>query len=266
MPVRTGTERPLAGIGVVVTREDGEGGVLAGALGQYGATVLRWPAIRWAPADDPGPLDAALEGLDGFQWVVFTSPRAVEAVAARGGAWTAGPRIAAVGGATRVAAESHGWPVDVVPSTQTADALVDALRAAGVGAASRVFFPASEIAGDALEAGLRQAGADVVRVTAYRTLPAGLDRQECARAVAAGEVQVISFASPSAVENLRGGLGVRLFDEVVGDVVIAVIGPTTAAAARAAGASRVIQASDHSLTGLADRIAEWGREHARGAR
>jgi uroporphyrinogen III methyltransferase / synthase len=266
MPVRTGAERPLTGIGVVVTREDVEGGVLAGALRQYGANVLYWPTIRWAPVDDPTPLDAALEGLGEFQWVVFTSPRAVEAVAARGRAWITGPRIAAVGGATRAAAESHGWKVDVVPSVQTAEALVDALKAAGVGAGARVLLPASEIAGETVEAGLREAGAEVVRVTAYRTVPADLDRQRCARALAAGEVQVISFASPSAVESLRAGLGARLFDEVVDDVVVAVIGPTTAAAAEAAGASRVIQAWDHSLAGLAHRIAEWGRDHARGAR
>jgi uroporphyrinogen-III synthase len=266
MPVRTIAEGPLTGIGVVVTRENGEGGVLAGALRRYGATVLHWPSIRWAAADDPAPLDAALEGLDEFQWVVFTSPRAVEALAARCRDWTVSARIAAVGGATRAAAESHGWRVDVGPATQTAEALVDALRAAGVGAGTRVFFPASEIAGETVEAGLRQAGAEVARVTAYRTLPADLDRQECARALAAGDVQVISFASPSAVENLRVGLGARLFDGAVNGAVVAVIGPTTAAAARAAGARRVIEASDHSLTGLADRIAEWGREHARGAR
>lgn len=265
MPVRTVAEGPLTGIGVVVTREDGEVGVLAGALRRYGATVLHWPTIRWAAAADPAPLDAALEGLGEFQWVVFTSPRAVEAVAARCRGWTAAARIAAVGGATRAAAESHGWRVDVAPITQTAEALVDILRAEGVGAGTRVFFPASQIAGATVEAGLRQAGADVVRVTAYRTLPADLDRQECARALAAGDVQVISFASPSAVENLRAGLGARLFDEALASVVVAVIGPTTGAAARAAGARRVIEASDHSLTGLADRIAEWGREHERGA-
>jgi uroporphyrinogen-III synthase len=40
--------------------------------------------------------------------------------------------------------------------------------------------------------------------------------------------------------------------------VVAAIGPTTAAAARAAGADRVIEARDHSLEGLAERIAEWG--------
>jgi uroporphyrinogen-III synthase len=249
-------ERPLVGIGVAVTREDGDEATLATLLRDHGATIVSWPAIRWAAAD-PGPLDAALARLGEFHWAVLTSPRAVEAVAGRDPSWPPGLRLAAVGGATRTAAEARGWSVHLVPSVQTAEALVDALAAAGVGSRTRVFFPASEIARDTLEVGLRGLGAEVVRVTAYRTVPAELDRDACARALAAGEVQVISVASPSAVEGLRAALGDRLFATAAARTVMAAIGPTTAAAARAAGVDRVIEASDHSLAGLAERIAAW---------
>jgi uroporphyrinogen-III synthase len=249
-------ERPLVGIGVAVTREEGDEATLATLLRDRGATIVSWPAIRWAPAD-PGPLDAALAGLGAFHWVVLTSPRAVEAVAGRDPTWPPSLRLAAVGGATRAAAEARGWPVHVVPSIQTAEALVAALAGAGVGAGARVLFPASELARDTLETGLRRLGAEVVRVTAYRTVPAELNREACARALAAGEVQVISVASPSAVEGLKAALGDRLFATAAASTVMAAIGPTTGAAARAAGVDRVIEASDHSLAGLADRIAAW---------
>lgn len=249
-------ERPLAGIGVAVTREDGAEATLATLLRDHGATIVSWPAIRWAAAD-PAPLDAALARLGQFQWVVLTSPRAVEAVAARDPVWPPPLRLAAVGGATRAAAEARGWPVHLVPSIQTAEALVDALAGAGVGPGTRVLFPASEIARDTLETGLRRVGAEVVRVTAYRTLAGELDREACARVLTAGQVQVISVASPSAVEGLKAALGDRLFTMAAARTVMAAIGPTTAAAARAAGVDRVIEASDHSLAGLADRIAAW---------
>jgi uroporphyrinogen-III synthase len=250
-------EGPLTGIGVAVTRDDGDDAALATLLRNHGATVVSWPAIRWVPPDHVAPLDAALNRLGDFHWAVLTSPRAVEAVAARRPAWPPTVRIAVVGGATRAAAESRGWPVHLVPSTQTAEALVAALAGAGAGSGTRVFFPASEIASATLEMGLRSLGAEVVRVTAYRTLPAELDREACARSLAAGAVQVISIASPSAVEGLRAALGDRLFNDAIAHAVVAAIGPTTAAAARAAGAKRVIEASDHSLAGLADRIAAW---------
>jgi uroporphyrinogen-III synthase len=258
-------ERPLTGIGVAVTREDGEDGVLATLLERHGARVVRWPVIRRAPPAEPGPLQEALARLGDFQWAVLTSPRAVEALADRGPVWPPSVRIAAVGRATRSAAESHGWSVHLVPATQKAEALVVALGRAGVGPGDRVFFPASEIAHDTLETGLARLGAEVCRVTAYRTVPVELDRDACARTLAAGEVQVISVASPSAVRGLKAALGDRLFGDAAARLVVAAIGPTTAAAARAAGAARVIEAADHSLEGLADRIAQWGREHSRGA-
>jgi uroporphyrinogen-III synthase len=252
---------PLAGVGVVVTRADGDDEELTELLRARGAIVLRWPTVRWAPPVDAAPLEGALERIGAFDWVVFTSPRAVEAVAGWLPAWPDGVRLAAVGRATADAAARHHWPAALVPETQTAAALVAALAAEGVRPGSRVLFPASEIARDTLPAGLEALGVEVARVTAYRTLPAEVDAAACAAALEAGQVAVVSFASPSAVEGLRAALGDTLFARLAGDVVLAAIGPTTATALRAAGGRTVIEARDHSLAGLAERIAEWGRAH-----
>jgi uroporphyrinogen-III synthase len=261
--VATRSDRPLVGVGVVVTRDEDADEPLSGALRSLGATVLSWPTIRTSPVSDPGPLRAVLDRLESFDWVVFTSPRAVEAVAEGSPAWPAALRVAAVGRSTKAAAESMGWRVEVVPGTQTAEALVSALGAEAVGAGTRVLFPASEIAHATLESGLRGLGAEVVRVTAYRTVPAPLDRDSCAHALDSGQVGVISFTSPSSVANLRAALGDRLFAAAARQAVMAAIGPTTADAVRAAGAARVIEASQHSLAGLAERIAEWGSDTMR---
>lgn len=256
-------EAPLAGIGVVVTRPEDEDAPLASALRAYGARVVAWPVIRWAPPADPAPLAAALRDPDRFDWVAFTSPRAVDAVAERIDGWPPGVRVAVVGESTGLAAEGRGWRVDLVPTAQTAEALVAAFGRAGLGAGARVLLPASEIARPTLAEGLRALGAEVVEVTAYRTLPAALDADACRATLRADAVRVISFASPSAVENLRAALGPALFDELAGRVVLAAIGPTTAAAVRAAGGTQVIEATDHSLEGLASRIAEWGKDQQR---
>lgn len=253
-----GGDAPLAGVGVVVTRPGGAEDALSEALAARGATVLHWPTLRWTPPVDAAPLSAAIEGLAAFDWMAFTSPRAVAAVGGTGQAPVSDVRVVAVGRSTAEAAEAAGWRVELVPSVQTAEALVAALGAAGVGAGTRVLFPASEIAGETLETGLRGLGAEVVRVTAYRTLPARLDREACERALESGQVRVISVTSPSALDHLGAALGDRLFQGVLERLVVAAIGPTTASAARAAGAVHVIEASDHSLEGLADRITEWG--------
>jgi uroporphyrinogen-III synthase len=259
-------DRPLEGVGVVVTRPDDADAELPRALEELGARVLRWPTTRWAPPADPGPLDDAVRRMDEFRWVVFTSPRAVQAVAERMDRLPAGVRVAVVGRTTGARVQHAGWSVDVIPEVQTAAALVEAMAGAGLEPDERVLFPASEIARDTLEAGLARLAARVTRVTAYRTLPAPLDGEACARALARGEVQVISLTSPSSLEYLRSALGEEGFRAAAEGTVLAAIGPTTAAAVRAAGARQVIEAQDHSVPGLARRIAEWGEDNLRGAR
>lgn len=255
----TDADRPLAGIGVAVTRDEDAHGPLSEALAARGATVLSWRAVRQTSTRDSGPLAAAVRGLADYDWLVFTSPRAVAAVGPATDHVPGDLRVAAVGEATAAAARDHGWSVDLVPTVQTAVALVDALARADVGPGSRVLFPASEIAGRTLEDGLAAVGARVERVTAYRTVPVAPDRAACLRALDHGTVHVITFTSPSAVAGLRNALGMDAFRAAAEQVVVAAIGPTTAAAVRAAGARHLIEARDHSLPGLVERIEEWAR-------
>lgn len=248
----------MAAPGVVVTRDEGPDGPLTGLLHARGLSVHRWPTIRIVPPEDPGPLDAALSRLHEFDWVVFTSPRAVAAVrdrvAAAPGEPGARPRLAAVGESTAAALEEAGWSVDVVPGPQTGDALVAALLDAGMGPGTRVLFPASSIARDTVPDGLSEAGVVVARVEAYRTEPAPLDRDACREALETGAVGIVTFTSPSTVENLEAALGRELFELMKGRTRAVAIGPTTGEAAVRAGLD-VVVAEPHSLEGLAERVA-----------
>jgi uroporphyrinogen-III synthase len=243
----------VTGPGVVVTRDEGPKGRLTRMLRALGATVYHWPTIRTVPAADPGPLDRALAALDGFDWTVITSRRVAEVLAGRGITPPEGLSVAAVGESTAEALTRVGWPVDLVPDPQTGEALVSALIERGVGSGARVLFPASSIARDAVPDGLTAAGAEVVQVVAYRTEPASLDRPECRRLLRSGEVDVITFTSPSTVRGLEAGLGAELMRDAR-RLRAVVIGPTTADAARAAGFEPIV-AEPHSLEGLARRVA-----------
>lgn len=236
----------------MVTREEDPDGPLSTALAARGATVLNWPVVRTAAAADDGPLRAELERLDRFDWVVFTSRRAVDAVAGLR-LPAAGPRMAAVGPATADAVVGNGWRLDLVPDRATGAELANALARAGVGTGTRVLFPASEIAADTVPQRLRELGAEVVRVTAYRTLPAELDTERCGDEIAAG-VDVVTFTSPSAVRDLRGALGGALFESLLERATAATIGPTTSRAVLEAGAARVEEAEVSTFAGLVDRI------------
>lgn len=257
------------GTGVVVTRDEGDDGPLTTLLADRGFRVYHWPTIRFDPPEDPAPLEAAAAALDAFDWAVFTSPRAVSAVVcAAGGATTlaeaaagalpvrpAGLAVAAVGESTAGTLADAGWVADVVPDTATGEALVVALNEAGVGAGSRVFFPASAIARDVVPDGLRRLGAEVAQVVAYRTVVPPLDAAACRAALESGAVKIITFTSPSTVQNLQSELGPEVFGLAVRTARAVAIGPTTAEAVRSAGFDRVAVAEPHSLEELANRVA-----------
>jgi len=129
--------------------------------------------------------------------------------------------------------------------------LVEAFRDAGDAGGTRVFFPSSAIARAVIPQGLTALGAEVLVVTAYRTTTLPLDAKACAVAVDRREVGVVTFASPSALDGLRAGVGEALFGRLASRVPAAAMGTTTAGALRAAGWERVVVAKEATLEGLA---------------
>lgn len=236
---------------VVVTRAEPRDGPLSRELRSLGLEVLSWPAVSVSAAD-PGPLQAALADLGSFGWVVFASRHAVAAVLEHVAKPPSGVRIAAVGRATALTLRQRGWSVDLVPEEASAGALVAAFAAqwqptdAGV----RVLFPASSRALPTIAAGLRELGAAVTQVEAYRTESAGLDVTECRAWIERGGLGAVTFASPSAVTELARILGESDFARLLDAAPPVAIGRTTAAELAARGRSATL-AEPATLEGLA---------------
>lgn len=270
-----GVDRPLEGVGVAVTRSEEEDGPLTTRLRELGATVLPWGTVTFGPPEDEGPLLNALDRLRTYDWICFASPRAVDAVTTRVGfpspvldedadspaSHGRPPRIAAVGPITAKALREAGWPVHRVPHGGGGEALVEAFREARDTAGNRVLLPASSRAREDIPLGLSSLGAVVDRVTAYRLVTLPLEPEGCRDQLDRGEVQVITFASPSALDGLRQGLGAGLFERFCGEVPAAAIGPTTENAVRQAGWRYVVVADRADLAGLARAAVEAARSH-----
>jgi uroporphyrinogen-III synthase len=226
--------------------------------------VLDWGTIRFVAPKDPAPLLGSLERLGDYDWVVFSSPRAVDAVASRVTAPPEAVKVAAVGPSTARALADAGWPVDRVPEGGSGAAVVEAFRAAGDAADAKIFFPASAIARDTIPGGLRALGARVDQVEAYRLETLPVDAAACARSMDRREVQVITFASPSAMEGLRAGVGDTLFRRMAEAVPAAAMGPTTGGALEAAGWHRVFLATTPDFPGLVEAARNAVRNETEG--
>jgi len=250
--------RPLAGRTVVVTRGAGGDDALGARLRELGAEVLEFPAIALAPADDLGPLDAALRGLERFAWVAFASANGVEQAVARLDALglprgaLADRRLACVGPATGARLEALVRAPDLMPAEATGVALAAALARHVRGRA--VLVPSAAEGRPELCDGLRAAGAEVVAPVAYRTVtaPAG-SLGRLGALLAGGRVDAVTFASPSAVQGVVAGLGAEAAR--LSGVLLGAIGPTTAEALRAAGFTAGVMPARYTAPALAEALA-----------
>ena len=260
----------------VVTRDEPRDGPLGTNLRARGLEVLWWPVVRIGPPSDPRPLEDAVARIAEFDWIVFASRHAVEALASRLGSAPPASRIAAVGQATGEALRSRGWKPEVVPLEARAEALVAAL-APHLAPGARVLWPASSRALPALGEGLRRLGAQVLQIEAYRNEAAPLDVAACRAAIDGGAVGAVTFTSPSCVDELEHALGPETFGRLLaqqlnekpltanglaakplpagGPAVAVALGPTTAGALSARGIEPVL-ARPATLEGLAATTSE----------
>lgn len=236
MPVGEG--RPLAAARVIVTRAASQSAELIEKLRAAGATVVAAPAIQILPPEDDSALLDAVAALASYDWLICTSANAVRAVAERLPALPlpGALRLAAVGNATaRAMHDAFGQDAHFQPSTAVAEALG---RELPVTAASRLLWPRSALATDALAAALRARGATVDAPVAYRTV-ANLELLGIADAMRDRRVDAVTFTSPSTVRHFVEGLaaaGLRV-TKLAADArpAIVCIGPVTAAAAEESG-------------------------------
>jgi uroporphyrinogen III methyltransferase/synthase len=253
--------KPLGGKRIVVTRAIEQARGLKDLLENLGAVVLLIPAVSFSEPADTTALDGAICSLGEFDWILFTSANAVRFLANRcrklGKSYAEGKRpcCAAVGPATASAAAAEGFTVDYVAQEFLGTALAWELSASLAG--KRVLLPRSDRAGRELPDALEAAGAAVAEVVAYRTGGVGAAEPGVLEALREARVDVVSFFSPSAVENLRGELGAEVLSRIALKAALAAVGPITAAALRNAGLPVAIEASEATAESMTFAIERY---------
>jgi uroporphyrinogen III methyltransferase/synthase len=250
---------PLFGRRVLVTRGEEQSSGLMEALLGAGAEPVSLPLIRFAPPEDPGPLDRALAHLADYDFVVWTSANAVRHAAERArerGVDLArcAATVACVGPATAAAARAAGLPVHLTSAGRGgAEDLLDLLRRFAP-RGRRFLLPRSALARGTLPEGLRREGAEVDAVVAYRTLPAEVDAPALRAELRADRFAALTFTSPSCVRHFSA-----LLDdparEAARRAVRCAIGSVTAAALAEAALAADVVASEPGAHALVAALA-----------
>ncbi|MBA2669777.1 MAG: uroporphyrinogen-III synthase [Gemmatimonadetes bacterium] len=258
-----GTKQPLAGRRVIVTRPRAQAAEFVNTLETSGAEVIEFPTIRIIDPEKPEEFHAAVLGVDGFDWIVFTSVNGVERFwrelrrTGRDTESIAGISFCAIGPATAAAIGREGGVAELMPEEYVAEAVVEALSARSELRGARILLPRAAEARSVLPDSLRERGAEVVEVAAYQSVPDAAEANTVRVLLDRRQVDLITFTASSTVRNFVDAVGID-----IGDALVASIGPITTATARDAGLSVQIEAAEYTVPGLMAAIVR----HYAGAR
>ncbi len=213
-------------------------------------------------------LDRAIADLGHFDWVIFTSANAVRFFFRRaqfleehkklsGKSARSAPQYAVVGSATQKALDEEDLRAAYAPQISGATAATLATGLAVRVAGKSVLVPRSDIANGELLAALRKAGATVTAVEAYRTAPPQSLDDAVLQMLRRGEVDAVTFFSPSAFHNFARFMGAVGPEELGRQAAFAAIGPTTAAAIRDAGIEVAVEATESSADSLVAALEQY---------
>jgi uroporphyrinogen III methyltransferase / synthase len=255
---------PFFGKRVLVTRPAGSAHELARALQARGAEAIAAPTIMIEPPDDLRSAHRAVDELDRYAWVVFTSRNGVDVFFERLASLGADARllgrmkVAVIGSATAERLRHYGVRADLVPAEFVGEELARSLIAAARPGDRVLIFRAQE-ARDVLPKMLAEAGFETTVVAAYKStaardpeFPGKLARSDA-----------VIFTSPSTVAGFVSLIGgeARAAEAARGKT-IACIGPITAQAAREAGLEVVVMADVFTAEGIVDALeSHFAREN-----
>ena len=255
------SQKPLAGKRIVVTRARKQAETFARSIEELGGDVIDFPTIEICPPESFAEFDAALDKLDTYDWVIFTSVNTVDAflqrlkVKGKSVAALSAHRVGAIGAETAKQLERARIHACLVPERYQAEGILDALSPEEI-RGKRVLIPRAAEAREILPATLRKWGAMVDVIVAYRTEIPCVDARPLKDLLIERKIDVITFTSSSTVRNFVRLFGGRKLGEIASGSTIACIGPITAATIEELGGSADVVADQFTAIGMLRAIVE----------
>jgi uroporphyrinogen III methyltransferase/synthase len=263
-------KRPLFGQTVLVTRPIDQVSDIARPLAELGANVLFQPAIQIVPPQlhnriepsslpieqrqgDWSQVDRAIELLDRFHWLVFSSANGVRFFLDRFPATRRDVRvlgylrIAAIGSATAAELARYHLRADLVPDEFRAESLANAL--AGGAAGKRFLLVRASRGREVLAEELTAAGGIVEQVVAYESTDIQQADPTIAAKMAAGQIHWTTVTSSAIARSLA-----NLFGDSLRKTKLASISPITSATLRELGFEPAAEAKEYTMAGVVAAI------------
>lgn len=278
--------KPMFGQRILVTREHTEG---FDELEELGAEVLQFSTVDIVPPKTWDELDACIEQIGSYEWLVFTSANGVKYFFRRLFERDVdirdlrGIKICAIGSKTASEIKKLGLRVDLVPGEFRAEGLIEAftkmqsakIKEHGVtdeaksakGKESVVsgalpfdgikfLLPRAEVAREIFPEKVRELGGVIDLPVTYRAVKPEYHGKRMRRFLKEGKITIATFTSAATFNNFREMMGDDA-DELLRNVTIAVIGPVTAKTVEKAGLKVGIMPAEATVEAMVEEIKRW---------
>ncbi|MBI5418139.1 uroporphyrinogen-III C-methyltransferase [Candidatus Poribacteria bacterium] len=199
--------KPLFGKKIVITRAQDQAGEFAEELEKEGAEVIEFPTIEIIPAKDYKELDEALENINKYNWIIFTSVNGVKYFFDRLKSKKKDIRIlsnvklCAIGPKTSEELEKKGLNVDYVPSEYKAEGIIAGFEKMESVKNLKILLPRAALAREILPEKMKELGAHIDVITVYETILPSANTEYLKEKLINKEIDLITFTSSSTVNN-----------------------------------------------------------------
>ena len=255
---------PLKGVGVLVTRPAAQAGELCELIEQQGGTALRFPVLEITGPADPQAVARFCERLDAFDWAFFVSANAVNmAVPAilEKRTWPESVRIAVIGKRSAGELQRFGLVADLMPEHRfDSEGLLALPPMRQVDGKRCVIFRGGG-GRDFLANTLRERGARVEYVEAYRRVRPRADNSAVLAQWRAGRIDIVLVNSVESLQNLVEMLGSAGKSLLLATPLL-VVSERLAAAARQLGFEKPPLVADSATdSAVLDELLAWRSLH-----
>jgi len=250
----------LNGLNILITRAQIAAQSMITDIERCGGQSLVAPVMTFQPLSLTTDEKQKMKKLEQYQWVMWTSANGVrffmEHLKQLSLSLPKEMKFAVVGEKTARALKDYGYSADFIPEVYTAESLAEGM---GQEPSVRILLPVGKLARDNLGEKLRKIGFSIERLNVYDTLCNEAIKPRLHRLILDNAIDVVTFASPSAVRFfliLTQSLDMKLFWQ---RVVVACIGKVTAEEVEHHGLTAHIVSAKHTASALLQAIARYKR-------
>ncbi len=247
----------LFGKNVVVTRSRAQSSSLVKRIEKLGGEAIEFPAIRISPVNPNKKLENAINKMEKYSYIIFTSVNGVKIFFENlnnlgyDARKLYGCKIVAIGSSTSKELENYGIKSDIIPKRFVGEEIYNILEER-LTSNDSILIPRSGNARSYLVDELGKI-CNVDEIVTYETVLGNVDKEVVLDRLEDGKIDYITFTSSSTVKNFVKMLGKENLHRLK-DAKLVSIGPITSKTIEGYGLNVHKEAENYTIDGVVNCI------------